>query len=75
MTVSLRIKHIIYVSKDQFFTRGLHLFAFERIFYANPEFKNRGDQEVKLGYRILFLIKHLEIFTKKKKISFPVCFT
>lgn len=45
----------------------LHLFAFQRIFYANLVFKNCGDQEVKLGYRLLFVLKHLEIVTKKKK--------
>lgn len=70
MTISLRVKHIIYVSKDQFFTRGLHLFAFKRIFYANSVFKNCGDQEVKLGHRILFVLKHLEIFTKKKNLKY-----
>lgn len=56
----------------------LHLFAFQRIFYANLVFKNCGDQEVKLGYRLLFVLKHLEIVTQKKKIknvSFPVSFT
>lgn len=49
-------------------------FSLEGFFYLHPKeyfmqkqvFRNCGDQEVKLGYRLLFVLKHLEIITKKK---------
>lgn len=73
MTRSLREREkcIIYLLNDQFFTGVLHLFAVQIIFYANPVFKNcGGDQDVKFGYRLSFVLKHLAIVTKKKfKIS------